>query len=158
MTSVLFWPCLLTAAVLYAGVSLSPRIVAGRDLEVRHALNQQRLEQLSQALERAERVVRSLEAESRVVIRGNRVSVMETDNHEDQPHSTTANVVLADSWFVAVCRELAVVGPVRQRCQGVAIALVFVSFVLLRDREAKRTPNNEHAPLRLTSSHSTQPQ
>jgi cell division protein FtsB len=61
VVSLLFWMLLLTAAMLFAAVSLAPKLVTVRSLSLQHHHQQLRLLHLEQQTEQLERVVLALE-------------------------------------------------------------------------------------------------
>lgn len=143
--SSLFWPVLLLAAVLHAGVALSPALVESLELDEAHAGRVAAVERLGRSVAQLQRMERALLTDS-----GYRARVARSQIGAE-PGTGELQVALADElrfdpldlagvpatvegehpWYEALVRELGATGPLRQRCVAGAAILCLAAFVFL---------------------------
>ena len=146
--SSLFWPVLLLAAVLHAGVALSPVLVESLILDEAHAGRVAAVDRLGRSVAQLQRMERALLTDS-----GYRARVARSQIGADQ-EAGELQVTLADElrfdplewgetpaatevippWYEPLVRELGTAGPLRQRCVAGAAILCLVAFVFLPAR------------------------
>lgn len=146
--SSLFWPVLLLAAVLHAGVALSPVLVESLNLDEAHAGRVAAVDRLGRSVAQLQRMERALLTDS-----GYRARVARSQIGVD-PGAGELQVSLADElrfdpleegelpaaagavppWYEPLVRELGAAGPLRQRCVAGAAILCLTAFVFLPAR------------------------
>lgn len=150
--SLLFWVCLLTATVLYAGVALSPKIVAWRAWDREYRANQLELVALESKTTQLEQVVTALQNDPHFAAELIRLEFDAQSPGEEvipvsgrlafQPQATVPEEVAAlrvrtqpwETWIDALATQ-----PVlRRTCLAAAAGLVLFGFTFLHDRRSTR--------------------
>jgi hypothetical protein len=150
--SLLFWTCLLTAAALYAGVSLTPKYVAWQDWDRQYRANQlelvtresrcTQLEQVVTALKHdpqfaAELVRLEFDAQApgeEVIPVSSRLAFHPPEAVADLPAPVAPKLLPWDPYVTALATQQ----PLRRTLLGTAATLVLLGFTFLHDHRSHR--------------------
>lgn len=149
--SFLFWPVLLLAAALHAGVVLSPAIVESMELDEAYAARTESLARLEEQAAQLRRMEQALATDkgfrSRVALSQTgipapegQVQISLSDDLRFDPQEGGAVAAAAPAerphpWYESIARDLGERGPLRNRCVGGAMLLCLVAFVFLPVRQ-----------------------
>jgi len=149
--SFLFWPVLLVAAALHAGVVLSPAIVESMELDRAYGARTEalaRLEEQAAQLQRMEQALvsdggfrsRIALSETGVPFPEGQVRISLSDDLRFDPRETPAAAAFAPPervhpWYEPLARDLGERGTLRNRCIGGAMILCLMAFVFLPVRQ-----------------------
>lgn len=152
-----FWCCLCGAAVLFASVTLAPKLVLWHELEIETLDQQQQLVQLERQVQHLDKVVFSLEHDRRFQSElaqremgrspsGEELISVDPSLRVDMrlPEIESPNVPLVVPWYVPILRALATPTDWRRRLLWGAAGLCVLAFAGLCERRAEdldRTPN-----------------
>jgi hypothetical protein len=152
LLSLLFWTCLLTAAVLYAGVALAPKIVAWRAWDRQHRANQLELVALESKTTQLEQVIAALKNDPQFAAELVRLEFDAQAPGEEvlpvsgsltfHPHAKDAEAAHAvavraqrwDPWIDALATQ----PMLRRGCLAAAAGLILFGFTFLHDRRSAR--------------------
>ncbi|MDZ4688226.1 MAG: septum formation initiator family protein [Planctomycetaceae bacterium] len=154
VVSVLFWLFLLTAAGLYAGVSLAPKIVVWREWDRQYQANQMDLVSLETRNGQLEQVVAVLKDDPQFAAEVVRLEfdaqmpgeevIPVSDSLALNPRAKEAEspplTVRAEPWDPWLS-ALATQQPLRQLLLAIAAGLVIVGFTFLHDHRSQRGPS-----------------
>lgn len=147
LVSLAFWLCLIGASGLFAGVTLSPKLLARQALAERYRDQQLRLLRIEQQVEQLDRVVVALERDPHfaaeiarlefdVARPGEEIIPVEQGltlrTAADPPMSGISTAVEAPSWQPSLAR-LATDRRLRWQLLAVAAAMVVLAFTFLQD-------------------------
>ena len=148
------WFCLLLAAVLYAAVALSPKLVALTLLRHEHEQNQERLVALEKQVERIERISEALEHDPEFNAALARADFEQVRPGEQritvQPHlalelrPSAANLKLPDlplPWYVPLLEVFSENRRLSNIVLGLAAALALLSFLAVRGMPVNGVPD-----------------
>jgi cell division protein FtsB len=150
--SLLFWMCLVTAAALYAGVSLAPKLVAWQDWERQYQANQLELVTLEARSTQLEQVVAALKDDPQFAaelvrqefdaqVPGEEV-IPVSHGLSFHPRATAEDIIppaaLRPQPWEPYVTALATQQPLRRALLGTAAALVILGFTFLHDQHSRR--------------------
>lgn len=149
--SFLFWPVLLLAAALHAGVVLSPAIVESMELDEAYAARTESLARLEEQAAQLRRMEQALATDrgfrSRVALSQTGISApdgqvqislsddLRFDPQESPLAAPAPPMDRTPPWYDSIARDLGERGPLRNRCIGGAMILCLVAFVFLPVRQ-----------------------
>ena len=150
--SLLFWTCLLTAAALYAGVSLAPKFVVWQEWDRQYQAKQRELVTLESRSTQLEQVVAALKDDPHFAAELVRLEFDAQAPGEDvipvsrvlsfHPRETAEDIpapaaITPQPWEPYVT-ALATQQPLRRILLGTAAALVILGFTFLHDHRSRR--------------------
>lgn len=160
LLSVLFWLFLLTAGALYAGVALSPKLIAWQAWDRQYQANQLELVALESRSTQLEQVVTALKddpqfaaeivriefdaqapGEEVLPVSGRLVYDPRTTEPVDQPRPVKTRQPPWQVWLMTLATDQ----PLRRGLLTTAAALVVVGFTFLHDRRSPRGRSMWHA-------------
>lgn len=147
LVSVAFWLCLLSSAVLFASVSLAPRLVEWHELQLSTIDRQQQLIELELHIQHLDKVVYALEHDPhfreeiarREIGGGAGDGSIPLDKSltvdMTAPRTSGPNVPLVVPWYIPILKTLSVPSDWRRRVLWISAGLCLIAFVVLRERE-----------------------
>jgi len=140
--SLLFWFCLLLAALLFAAVSLAPKLLDSLQLRSQFDQNQRQLVAMEHQTEQLQRVIEAIQTDADfsaeltriefdAVLPGEEVIPVEMDLKLDLRSLETPSlppIQVVQEWFEPVVLRLASDTRLRNGFLGAAVLLVIVSF------------------------------
>ncbi len=147
LISIAFWLCLLSSAVLFASVSLAPRLVEWHELHLSTLDRQQQLVELEMHIQHLDQVVHALEHDPhfRAEVTRREIGGSADDGSIPLDKSLTIdmtaprisgpNVPLVVPWYIPILKTLSVPSDWRRRVLWISAGLCLIAFVALRERE-----------------------
>lgn len=146
LVSLMFWGSLGSAAVLYALLTLSPRLLEAEALRLRQARNQAELCSLAEETAHLTNVARALQSDPDFVARvaaselqalpsgGTHLPVSPSLGYDARvPQAGVSAPLPAPRWYTPALVHLARSGDVRTRCGAACVGLVAFAFFCCHD-------------------------
>jgi len=145
--------CLLSSAVLFASVSLAPRLVEWHELKLSTLDRQQQLVEVEQHIQHLEKVVQALEHDPHFqaeIVRREIGAPAEGESIPLEksltvdlmvPNVSAPNIPLVTPWYIPILKALSVPSDWRRRVLWVSAGFCLFAFVALREREQTANRN-----------------
>lgn len=146
IVSLTFWSVLLLDAMLFAVLSLSPRLVEWSELRTRYSANARRADILEAEIRHLRRVEWALENDPAFLERvaghdfdahragGKQIPVSESLGFDPRvPATHPAPIQPSEAWWTPLLRSIAAPGPLRQRLTWLTVAICLFAFLCLND-------------------------
>ena len=155
--SLLFWLCMIVAAVLFGVVSLSPKLLVYLHLRSQFDMNQRKLVALENQADQLQRVIDAMQHDKEFAAELIRIEFDAARPDEevipvDFPLKRDARVVETplpeitseNPWYEPVVKNLASDSKLRTSLLGAAAMLVVASFTLLQPAGLSPAPKGTH--------------